>query len=335
MKKLDSIPLRESSSVIKYRMIVNSIIDAIREGHMRQGDKLPSINEICAQWNLSKDTVVNAYSELKTLGIITSIPGKGYYIEKSTVKLTHNVFVLFDELNSFKEDLYNAFLEHLNKYTNVDIYFHHFNRKLFDQLIEGARGHYTTFVIMPAKMKNTLGQLQSLNGRVIILDQLPDDLKGHFPSINQSFEKDTFNALMAGKNLLEKYNKLIMVYPGGKEPEGQYLGFLEFCRVTQCNHELINSIEGREIKKGEVYIVIWDRDLVKLSLEIRKKGLVPGKDIGIISYNDTALKEVVLDGITTISTDFKAMGKQLAMLVYNKTNENIENPSSLIIRNSL
>lgn len=60
-----------------------------------------------------------------------------------------------------------------------------------------------------------------------------------------------------------------------------------------------------------------------------------GKDIGIISYNDTPPKEVVINGRATISTDFNAMGKTLANMVLNNINNKIENPSSLIIRESL
>ncbi len=335
MKKLDIITLSNDSSAIKYRQIVNAITDAIQGGKLKSGDKLPSINELCKRWNLSKDTVQNAYNELKSKGIVSSLPGKGYYIESSNIRLTHNIFVLFDELNSFKEDLYHSFVESLSKSTKTDIYFHHFNRKLFDQLIEEAKGHYTAYVIMPAKFKNTLPQLQNLNGRVIILDQLPRDLKGHFPAIFQNFKEDTYNALLSGKALIEKYNTLIMVHPGGKEPEEQYKGFLKFCREAGINHQLINNVEGRKIKKGEAYIVIWDRDLVWLSLECRKMGFVPGKDIGIISYNDSALKTIVGDGITTISTDFRQMGRTLAELATNKTTRQVQNPSSLNIRGSL
>jgi DNA-binding transcriptional regulator YhcF (GntR family) len=336
MKKLDIITLNDTSSAIKYRQIVNAVTDAIQEGKLKSGDKLPSINEVCKKWSLSRDTVQIAYNELKSRGIVTSFPGKGYYIENSNIRLTHNIFVLFDELNSFKEDLYNSFLDNLSKSTKVDIYFHHFNRKLFDQLIDEAKGHYTAYVIMPAKFKNTLQQLQILNGRVIILDQLPSDLKGHFPAIYQNFREDTYNALMSGKTLIEKYQSIIMVYPGGKEPEDQYKGFMKFCKDADLEHELISDLQDREIKKGEVYIAIWDRDLVWLIRECRKKGLLPGKDIGIISYNDAALKEIVGEGITTISTDFKQMGCTLAGLATNKSAvRQIQNPSSLIIRGSL
>ena len=63
--------------------------------------------------------------------------------------------------------------------------------------------------------------------------------------------------------------------------------------------------------------------------------LTLSKDLGIISYNDTLLKEIVEGGITTISTDFKKMGGRLAQMVMQKESIKIENTNNLIIRNSL
>ena len=45
---------------------------------------------------------------------------------------------------------------------------------------------------------------------------------------------------------------------------------------------------------------------------------VRGKDVFIISYNEFDLNEVVLNGLTTISTDFKQMGKTAAMMILNR-----------------
>ena len=58
-------------------------------------------------------------------------------------------------------------------------------------------------------------------------------------------------------------------------------------------------------------------------------------DFGIISYNDSSLKKVVENGITTISTDFAMMGTLLAKMILENRKEQIENKSRLIIRNSL
>lgn len=329
------IRVRSGSSQTKYKQIIQSLLESINEGRLKIGDKIPSINDVCKEHSLSRDTVLMAYNELKARGIISSKPGKGYYVEASHVEVLHKVFVLFDELNAFKEDLYNAFLLALGNKVLVDIYFHHFNRKVFDTLITENNGLYTTYVIMPAKFTDTAQVLSQLSGRVIILDQLPDELSGQYPAIYQNFTKDSYNALMAGRHLLAKYRKLIMVYPGGKEPEGQFKGFLRYCEETATPFELISDLRDRQVAKGEAYIAIWDRDLVKLVIEAQTHELEIGKDIGIISYNDTELKQIAANGITTISTDFKDMGRKLAALVMSKKNEQIENRSSLIIRNSL
>jgi len=332
---IDLIQINEKQSVSKYKQIVNAIIKGIDDGKLVKGDRLPSINAICTRRNLSRDTVMMAYNELKAKGVLSSLPGKGYYIESTNVELSHRVFLLFDEFNGFKEDLFNSFLKALQGKAVVDIYFHHFNRKVFENLIRDNIGKYTSYVIMPTKFNNILPLLREINGRVFILDQISDELKDQFPAVYQNFENDVYNALLSGVDRLKRYKKVIMVYPGGKEPEGQYKGFVKFCKDSNISYELIQDIQYRKITKGEAYIAISDDHLVKLVKEVKALGYKLGEDIGLISYNDTNLKEVVADGITTISTDFKEMGRKLAELVLKKRNVQIENASSLIVRSSL
>lgn len=322
-------------AISKYKQIINSVILSINDGKLCKGDRMPSINKVCADWGLSRDTVISAYNELKARGIISSNPGKGYFVESVSTNFKHNIFVLFDELNAFKEDLYSSFQEALKGKAQIDIYFHHFNRKVFDNLIVDNNGSYTTYVIMPTKFEGILSTLKNISGKVIVLDQLPIEIGNNFSSIYQNFESDVYKSLKSGLNLLKKYNKIIMVYPGGKEPEGQYKGFQKFCEEFRFDHQIISNLNERSISKGEAYIAIWDRDLVTLVNQAQEKGLQLGQNLGIISYNETSLKQIVANGITTISTDFKQMGKTLAELVFDKRNIQIENPSSLIVRGSL
>jgi DNA-binding LacI/PurR family transcriptional regulator len=98
---------------------------------------------------------------------------------------------------------------------------------------------------------------------------------------------------------------------------------------------VITEFKDRKIIKGEVYIIPDDRDLVKVIEKSKLQNLILGVDFGIISYNETPLKKVVENGITTISTDFVAMGKILAQMILNGKKEQIENKSNLIIRRSL
>ena len=72
--------------------------------------------------------------------------------------------------------------------------------------------------------------------------------------------------------------------------------------------------------------------LIKLA---KKKGYELGKEIGLISYNDTAVKEILEGGITVISTDFEMMGKTAASVILDRNTVYKRNPTKVIIRNSL
>ncbi len=330
-----NIQIDDTLGVPKYRQIINSIYQAINDGELKIGDKIPSLNQICAEFDLSRDTVMVAFNELKAKGIINSIPGKGYYINSVDINLDQKIFVLFDELNAFKEDLYTALVNGFDDKSSVDIYFHHFNYQVYKSLINESIGKYTSYVIMPATFENNAGIISKLpKEKVYILDRLKSDLKD-YPVVYQDFEGDVYDALCAGKDLLSKYTKLIMIFPGGKEPEGRMIGFERFCKENKITYEILRNTLHKEVEKGEAYFVPSDRNLVKLVKMAAEKNLELGKDVGLVSFNDTMLKEVVAGGITTISTDFKLMGKTLAEMIINREHAQIKNPASLIVRSSL
>lgn len=329
------IQIDDSLGVPKYRQIINSIYTAISIGELKLGDKIPSLNQICTEFELSRDTVMVAFNELKAKGIINSIPGKGYYINSIEINVDQKIFLLFDELNAFKEDLYTAFLNSLDNKSTVDIYFHHFNYQVFKDLISESAGKYTSYVIMPATFDYSADIIGKLpKDKVYILDRLKDDLVD-YPVVYQDFEQDVYDALNEGLELLQKYNNLIMIYPGGKEPEGRMLGFQRFCKEKGFKSEIIRNVSTKEMKSGEAYFVPSDRNLVRLVKMATEKNLELGRDVGIVSFNDTVLKEVVAGGITIISTDFQLMGQTLARMIQERSSEKIRNHSSLIRRNSL
>ena len=82
-----------------------------------------------------------------------------------------------------------------------------------------------------------------------------------------------------------------------------------------------------------------DRELACIIKKAESQNLEIGSDIGIISYNDTPLKEVLCGGITTLSTDFSQMGRTMASLIKkHSSNDNIpaiRNPWMFCQRRSL
>lgn len=59
------ITIDTTSSIPKYKQIIFSIEKAILLHKLVKNEKLPSINKICLRHNLSRDTVLLAYNELK------------------------------------------------------------------------------------------------------------------------------------------------------------------------------------------------------------------------------------------------------------------------------
>lgn len=327
----------ESHPIIpRYQQVVAAIVAKVQDCFLAPGDSLPSLNQTAIDFQISRDTALAAYKVLKEKGLVKSIPGKGYFLTGNSTKNFLNVFVLFDEFNSFKEDLYSAFVAALGEEARVDIYFHHFNRTTFNQLIAASSGNYSHYVIMPTLFKNVEDSLHVLPAhRTFILDQSSKELDAVYSSIYQNFEEDTYNALNSANTLLEKYERYIMIHPGGKEPDGQKRGFLKYCKEKNKDYKILRELEGYKFQKRELYITPNDRCLVALVKNAKELGWKLGEDIGIISYNDTPLKEVVAEGITTISTDFKKMGENLATLIKSNLKKNIKNPSSLIMRKSI
>ena len=218
---------------------------------------------------------------------------------------------------------------------SVDLFFHHYNRHVFETLINEAAGKYTTYVIMSGRFEGIAPLLDKVNGKVFLLDYFHPALRGIYSSVAQNFEKDTYQALIHCINYLKKYKEIIMVQGEPKEPVERYHGLCTFCSEHSFGQEYILNTCDRKIRKGEVYMVVTDRDLVYLIKQADQQGLSIGKDFGIISYNDTPLKEILAGGITTLSTDFTLMGATMASLIRKKKIETIENPWRLIIRKSL
>jgi len=327
--------IKNNIGLPKYKQIINAIEKAIVSQDLKKNDKLPSINKICLPYNLSRDTALQAYDELKKRGVIYAIPGKGYYVKSAEITIKQKIFLLFDELNIFKEDIYNSFLKNIGKNVQVDIFFHHFNVSVFQKLIEDSNGNYTKYIIMPTNLIGVVTFIKTLPvNDVIILDQTNEELKS-YPAIYQNHKKDIFEGLFKGKSRLNKYKKLILIFPGFREPIGMKIGFENFCVQNSFNYEVIKEFLNCEITIGSVYVIPNDRDLVQVIEKSIAQGLQLGTNIGIISYNETPLKKVVSNGITTISTDFVAMGKLLAQMVLTGKKEQIENDNTLIIRNSL
>ena len=331
------------SKVPIYKQIIRSVRTAVGEGMLKTGQRLPSINTIRGRYFISRDTIIKAYQELMATGVVSSSPGKGYYITSVNIERQYHIFLLFDEFSAYKEILYHSIKGRFQKKATIDLYFHHFDQKIYKSLIEESIGKFSDYVVIPLTDPDSVKCLSRHlgNSNLYILDQGSKVLGKKYTSVCQYFDRDCYRAMKSVVDLLGKYRQIILVLGETDDPSKQNIvkdirrGFEKFKSETGYRCEVTSNFEKRMPGCSECYILQSDDDLVELIQRIRSSTLKLGEDIGIISFNDTPLKQVVADGIAVISTDYQAMGKKMVDLILHQSKVHIKNPSSLIVRPSL
>ncbi len=333
------IKINARSSQPKYRQLVETIITSIENGTIKRGQQLPSINELAEEHQLAKATVAKSYDELRGRGVIISKHGKGFYVSSTKVRNSLNIFVLFDTLNAYKEVLYNAFKRHLPADTGLSIFFHHHNRDVFEALIADNLGDFNYYLIMPHLDEDVSGILKKIpKEKLVIIDRDVRSLDRGYAAVYQDFEKDIFSALEGQLERLKKYKKIVLVK--GKD-HFQYIpvellrGFRKFSVRSGMKSVIVDMLDVNALEKGAVYLMFSDNDLVKFIKHATKIHWKLGSDVGLISYDDTPLKEILAGGVSVITTDFEAMGRTAAQLVLSKTAQKIANPMQFIIRSTV
>ncbi|HRI20103.1 MAG TPA: GntR family transcriptional regulator [Panacibacter sp.] len=334
------ISIDEYAVTPKYIQLSNSIVKAIEEKRIEKGYLLPSINELSFELDISRDTAEKAYKHLKKLGIIGSVPGKGYFIANTDVKQQIKIFLLFNKLSTHKKIMYDAFVESIGEDAVIDFYIYNNDFALFRKLLANKRDDYTNYVIIPHFLEGGENAHEIINTipkeKLLLLDQTIAGVEGNFAAVYEDFEKDIYNALEQAVERLSKYQTIKIIFPKYTYHPKQILeGFYRFCNQYAFNYEVVADINKASINEGELYISLMEDDLVTLIQKIIETKLEVGKQVGVISYNETPLKKILLNGITTISTDFYAMGAKAAELIRDKSTKHFVVPFYLTLRESL
>ncbi|MFD0990126.1 GntR family transcriptional regulator [Mariniflexile jejuense] len=348
MSQLIEIKINESSRVPKYKQIVDSIVNDIAKGKLKIGEKIPSINELSESCYLSRDTVEKAYKQLKEQKVIISVKGKGYYTSKTDLISKIQIFFMINKLSSYKMMIYNSFVNSVGINGHVTLSIYHCEESLFARTLERNLGAFDYYVIMPHFKTDELNHISTTDvvkdmiekipkDKLIILDNNKLDIKGNYGAVYQDFQDDIYDALKKGLEKLKNYDKLVLVYPSKSVypyPLRIIHGFRKFCSKYNFDFEILDQVyDDMDLESKDAYVIIEENDLVNLVRQVRKKNLTLGKDIGIISYNDTPLKDLL--GINVVSTHFKAMGETAAHMVLTNKKEKVKNVFEYIERNSI
>lgn len=339
------IQIDQQSSVPKYIQVVKSIKSLIHTGELRFGDKIPSINSLSEEFYLSRDTVEKAYTLLRQQGIIESVRGKGFYISHHSELRKYRILLLFNKLSAYKKEIYNALVLGLEDRAEVAFHVYHCEVSLFKKLLEQQKGDFDYYIVMPHFKKEGETAAQKLiqgipSKKLILLDKLVPGIDAAFGAVHQDFKEDIYRALSGLLHRLSKYRKLRLVFPldSAYPYPGEIVeGFRKFAVEKRFDFDVISEVgEGLTIGPGEAYVVIEENDLVRLIKMAREnRGLEIGGNFGILSYNETPLKEVLQRGITVMTTDFAKMGEIAAKMILHNQGGWVKNEFKVIERESL
>ena len=323
----------------KSKQIIQSVTEAVGTEALSIGERLPSLNAVSFELDVSKDTVQRAYLGLCDRGIIESIPGKGFYVKSRPSDSALNILLVFNKLTAYKKTIYNAFARTMSTQAHIDFHVHDYDPKRFEHIIKSHLDYFDYYVIMPFfyhydKKIIDIFKLIPKEKLVLVNKDVPF-LDFDYPVIYEDFESDICEALHPVIDEIRKYQRMVLVYPLDPMSNREIVtGFERFCRMHKLPHEVHIGMSDIIIREKDLYIIIDDDDLAEFIKQCRDRGYAIGKYTGIISYNETVLKEVLAEGITVISTDFQFMGERLAGMLLNGEKVKVKNPFRMIRRKS-
>lgn len=321
---------------LKYEKIILYIKTQVKEGHLKVGAPLPSINSICSQFNTARETVVKAYKILKDEGLIESKPGKGFFLLKESIDFKPSIFLMLNSFNPYMEVLYNSFKATLEETHNVDIYFHHNNIDVFKSLLLENRNRYDSFVVKPFLHPEVPQIFKKLEGKYLLILDRQEYITPESPFVCQDFRHGFYTGLTELTHKFKHYKCLSYIHSSiNPHPEESEFSFIQFVNKNNLEFSIISHFDKEKIEKNHVYVVVSDDDMILILKKAKEEDWILGQDIGVITYNDTPLHEFISGGITTISTDFAAMGLEAAK--YARSREYVQEiiPTRLILRSSL
>ena len=107
-----------------YRQLRDRVVTMILEGVLQDGDALPSVRTVAAEYRLNPLTVLKGYQELVDEGLVEKRRGRGMYVREGAGKA-----LMKDERQAFLEEQWPAVVATIQR-LNLDV----------EELLAQARG---------------------------------------------------------------------------------------------------------------------------------------------------------------------------------------------------
>ncbi len=321
----------------KHRQLVDGVNQAILQGEIRSGEPLPSVTTFMNELSFSRMTVMKALGELKDRGIIESKKRIGYFIKSENIQQQLKIMLFLTAFNPYQEALYNSLIDELEGHQiSVDLFFHHGNPKVMRSILKENLSKYGLYLITPIDDREVIHLMDQIPDRKLLQIARPVCSNKEISYVSQDFYIEVIQALESITRFILKYQKFVLIYPPNCYHSIDIKNaFINYCNKNHITHSVESKPDINKLSAGTAFFTIEDGQLIKIIKDSEKQGFRIGKDIGILSYNDTPMKEMIRDGITVISTDFDLMGRKAAQFVITKSPVRQVIKTKILLRNSL
>ena len=334
INKQDNTPL--------YRQICQQVRQLIRDGQLQPGQLLPSLNQLAIMLDISRETTKKAYNQLLREGLLIAQQGKGIFVAGRRETDKKEILLILDKQSVYNQILVQAFQDTLQDSVHITILLHSQNLDVLEYYLNQHLDRYDYYVISPHFPLDARSQARAAkllrripNRKLIMVDNWIQDVPGNYGVVYQDFRHDAYEGLSEGKADMGSQLK-VMVLPQSLYGQIILESVYDFARENGIGVSVSDTVP-EHLEKGDVVLVLnsqLDSGLALLARRIAEAGLLPGKDVRIIAYNEFPLNEVVLGGLTTLSTDFAEMGHQAARMVLSDTLCKVHNPFHLVRRST-
>ena len=333
---------------IKYKWLADRLKELIKR-YMEKGiEKLPTENEICSKYRVSRQTVRLSLSMLEQEGLITKKHGSGSFITGLLDDSTKNLIgilissdqeyiyprILSDIHNTLSQNGFSDKIFVTGNQTNVEreILLEILNKPLRGIIVEGcksalpnpnldlyreliSRGTTVIFLFSyyPSLTECLYVKDENYYGSAILIKHLVE--MGH-TSIGGIFKADDLQGIERYKGFMETMRDFHLTVPDNR------IGWFHSCELDRLekdkNTDFLKRFVGESLKSCTAVVCYNDEIAYWLIRELSTTGYQMPDDISIAAFDNTYLSNSDLLTVTTLSHKPHEMGNKAAMTMIEK-----------------
>lgn len=324
-------------------MRYQEVKDEIRKmiAGLKTGSRVQSRNFLSRKYEVARNTVDKAITELEAEGYLYSVKGSGTFVTGKNAQKTLNVGVI---LPSITGDTYPQFISGIEQFASgnsINVVLsssENFpDRQLanIQRMIEmGIAGCIIIPSLNSELSYSTFLQLKKEGIPFVLCNRSIDGLDVPFIGTNNHY-----GAYNAAKHLIGQGCRHLSYVSGRK-----YSTAME----RYCGFETAILDSAQNVKKGKVILGNYEEDDLKVRIRslfeegdipdgvlcfddttaavlytiLQEKGLQPGRDVRVVGYNDSNICNILSVPLTSVSPEAKKMGEEAIAILMGLIGEN-------------